>query len=363
MTETDEARTEVPARAEDARTPAVDQADAPSPADETGTGAATQADDGDLGAPTEAAAPVDAAHVEAGPETDAEANEAHGEVGAENGPARTDDPRPAGAAGADRLAGLRAERDFLLRSIADLEAEHDAGELADERYHQLLDGYTVQAATVLRAIDHLRADDGGVEPVAPRRPRRVLAIVAVTLAVGVASGGLLVRSLGDRQPGQTITGNAQSTEPMAGMDMAPDLEALAATARDRPQDARAQYAYAQALLKAQRVVDALVAFDAAARLDPADPAPQAYAGWIVFLGGLPDAALKRLDAAVATDPSYPDARFFRGMTLLRGRNDTAAALVELREYVRLATPGPDRDEVQALVTELEQPTSTTSAAP
>jgi len=174
------------------------------------------------------------------------------------------------------------------------------------------------------------------------------------LAVG---GVLLVRAAGDRQPGQTITGNAQSA--------ADDLDALARAARQRPDDADAQLAYATALMEDRQLVDALRAFDTAARLDPTNPGPKAYGGWIVFLAGLPDEALTRLDAAVAADPAFPDARFFRGMVLLRGRQDETAALAEFREYLRLAPNGPERQQVQALVDELAAaaPTTSTTSTP
>lgn len=260
---------------------------------------------------------------------------------------------PTGGA-ARTLNALLAERDLLLRSIRDLRAEHAAGELSDERYRMLLDSYTVQAATVLRAIDRVQITDQMDDRPGRRRP--VLAAVGIVGALMIVGGALLVRSLGDRSPGQTITGNAQS--------VAPDLAVLQRSADGRPNDASAQLDYAHALLRAGRTVDALKVFDAAARLDPRNPEPRAYGGWIVFLAGLPDEALSRLDAAVAIDPSYPDARFFRGM-VLRGRGDTPGALLELREFVRLAPPGAERDQVRGLITQMEGPssTSTTSAAP
>ena len=222
---------------------------------------------------------------------------------------------------------LDAERDFLLRSIADLDAERDAGELSPVRYQELHDYYTVQAATVLRAIDRLNTSrlntsqpDATSPPRAAGRSRRLLLIVTVTAVLLLSGAGLLARSLTDRQPGGTITGNAQSATP--------DLTALAQAVQDRPDDARAQLDYASALLQANRPVDALRAFDTAARLDPADPAPKAYAGWILFLAGLTDQALPRLDTVVTADPAYPDAHFFRGMVLLRGREDRAGSLTE-----------------------------------
>ena len=247
---------------------------------------------------------------------------------------------------------LGQERDFLLRSLADLESERRAGELSTGRFQELHDRYTVEAATVLRALERLAVDTAIETPPPPsRRMLRRFGGVAIVVAVVSAGGVFLVRAVGERQPGQTITGNAQS------IVAADDLDGLARAAKDRPTDPAAHLAYASALLEAGKLVDALRAFDTAARLDPADPMPKAYGGWIVALAGLTDEALSRLDAAVATDPSYPDARFFRGMTLLRGRNDRAAASVELREYLRLAPNGPERDQVQAILDELEAETA------
>lgn len=259
-------------------------------------------------------------------------------------------------AGTDRTLGaLAAERDFLLRSLADLEAEHAAGELTEDHFRHLHDQYTVQAATVLRAIERVGTPTGAPVVRRPRRRRRVLAGAALVLALAGAGGTLLARSLADRQDGETITGNAQST---------PDnLAVLARAARQRPDDFDAQMTYAAALMEDGQAVEALRTFDAASRLDPTSAAPKAYGGWIVFLAGLTDDALPRLDAAIATDPSYPDAHFFRGMVLLRGRGDTAGALVELRRFLDLAAPGPERDQVQAVVDQLESDPSTTTTSP
>lgn len=271
---------------------------------------------------------------------------------------------------ASAAASLRAQRDFLLRSIADLDAERATGELPQARYSELHNDYTVQAATVLRALDRLESDAAdtdtdtdtdaaeagtgvaaaGVRFTEARLPWKLRPLVlgmAAAVVIVAAGAGLLVRNSQDRVPGSTITGNAQSR---------PDeLQELEIAARTRPDDADAQFEYGQALLEARRTVDALKSFDAAARLDPSDPAAKAYGGMVVYLAGLIDEAMQRLDAAVAADPSYPDGRFFRGLVRLRGRNDATGALEDLTEFLRLVPPGPERDQVQVLVDSLQQP--------
>ena len=57
----------------------------------------------------------------------------------------------------DRLAELEEERRFLLRSLDDLEREHDAGDVDEHDFAALRDGYVARAAAVLREIDEGKA--------------------------------------------------------------------------------------------------------------------------------------------------------------------------------------------------------------
>ena len=88
-------------------------------------------------------------------------------------------------------------REFLLRSLADLEREREAGDLAEADYETLKAEYE----------GRLR----GVEPPPRPPPRRGLlaASVAFVLVVAVAAGVLVAQSTGRRAVGGTITGNVQ----------------------------------------------------------------------------------------------------------------------------------------------------------
>ena len=77
-------------------------------------------------------------------------------------------PVPAGAAPTsrrrldpDRLVAMEEERDFLLRSLDDLDAEHRAGDLDDHDYDELRDDYTVRAAT--KHLERYRELRGAVD--------------------------------------------------------------------------------------------------------------------------------------------------------------------------------------------------------
>ncbi len=262
----------------------------------------------------------------------------------------------------DELAALETERDFLLRSLDDLEAERAAGNLEDDRYRSLKDDYTARAAAVLRSLEE--GFDARPAPTAVSWRRRLW----VGLGIGAFAGAaavLLAGALGPRLPGTSVTGNAQSDR----------RQALQEQVSRHPDSAGAHLAYARFLLEAGEAADAVKEFDRAARLDPANAEARAYAGWLVFLaarsqsGGpqaaqppsgdvndsgavvneLTAAALKRLDQAVAADPDYPDAHFFRGMVLLRGTNDPAGAAGEFERYLALAPEGPQSDQVRQLL--------------
>jgi hypothetical protein len=50
------------------------------------------------------------------------------------------------------LDALQEERDFLIRSLKDLDAERDAGDIDEIDYRSLKDDYTARTAAVLRTI-------------------------------------------------------------------------------------------------------------------------------------------------------------------------------------------------------------------
>jgi hypothetical protein len=213
---------------------------------------------------------------------------------------------------------LESEREFLLRSLDDLEAEREAGNIDDETYRSLHDDYTARAATVIRSLQ-----DGVAlvlpEPPPSSRRMKIVTVVALVAFTAFAAYGLS-RALGTRDEGQTITGNAQSDDP--GNDIG--LTELRRAAADRPDDYDARIAYARALLGSD-LAEALKQFDAASKIDSTKPEPYTYIGWIDALAarqlqpgadrdGLVSRALASFDAALARDPNYYDAYVYRALT-------------------------------------------------
>ena len=231
-------------------------------------------------------------------------------------------------------AELEEERDFLLRSLEDLDRERAEGEIEEADYQALKDDYTARAAAALRAIEATGtvplpgAGEGHRRP--SRGPRRSLRVVAVVVGVAMlagSAGALVARSAGERLPGDPATGDIAATGPST------------AAARD--------LARARQLTAEGKTLEAIKVYDGVLAAQPDHPEALAYRGWLVRLAGrqagnpaLMGKGLQYLDRAVAADPSYPDAHLFRGLMLYQDKGDPAAAVVELRLFLS-SNPPPE----------------------
>lgn len=199
----------------------------------------------------------------------------------------------------DALAALEAERDFLLKSLQDLDLEHEAGDLDDDDHAALTDDYTRRAAEVLRAIE---AREAALRS-APRRSWRQAAFWVVGLVlVGAVAGVLVARSSGTRVPGGVITGVDIST-------------------------VREKLAIAQASLgDPGRWDDAIALYDEVLDEQPANAEALTYKGWLLYRTGDADNGMALIADAVAANPEYPDARVLLAIALRdAGRFDEASA--------------------------------------
>ena len=255
------------------------------------------------------------------------------------------------------------ELQFLLRSLEDLDAEHAAGGLSTQRYHQLRADYTARAADLARATqrhrpgtsaaptgaDHApargRAPRRRARPVRPvpgnHRRRRLIAVVAALALAGLGTTGTLGLLGGPGTSGTAASGTGAAA---ASLDAA--VGALRRTVADNPRDAGAHDALANALARTGDLPGALQEFDAAVSVDPKDAVALAYSGWIALLAGSTDKALDRLARAEATAPAYPDAHAFRGIALLRSGGNAAEARAELERYLQLAPDGGMTQQVR-----------------
>jgi tetratricopeptide (TPR) repeat protein len=203
----------------------------------------------------------------------------------------------------DERAALEEERDFLLRSLDDLERERAAGDVDDHDYRTLRDDYTSRAAAVLRALDAGTAAPPPEEPRAPRS-RRIAAVAGVVLLAVVA--GLLVAQASGRRGGGGLTG----------------LDVTAASSR------------LPACLRTERdgdVEGALGCYDEVLEAVPANVEALTFRGWLRVREGDLDAGLEDLDAAVQLAPRGTAAYIFRASGRARS-GDAPGAVADLAAF-------------------------------
>jgi tetratricopeptide (TPR) repeat protein len=239
----------------------------------------------------------------------------------------------------DELAALEEQRDFLLRSLDDLEQEHDAGDVDEHDYAALRDDYTARAARVLRAIEAHQARVAAPQSSGSRW--RNLATVAGVVLFALAAGFLVAQAAGRRQSGDSLTGNIrESTRQQvddavgvaAGGDYAGAIDELDGVLADHPDNVEAM----------------------------------TYKGWFQYRSG--DAEfMATLTDAVEADPDYPATHAFLAV-ILRDLGRPDYALRELERLDDLNPPPEILQLVSGLREELTQagaqaPTSTTTTTP
>jgi tetratricopeptide (TPR) repeat protein len=245
----------------------------------------------------------------------------------------------------EKIRELQERKDFLLRSIDDLEREHEAGDLTDADYNLLHRDYSRRAADVLKELDGVDAPTAQAEPpteleLAIARKARLLRVFAWAgiAAFAVFSGVAVAKIAGLRTGKDSLTGTVRS----AGANTtSAKVEQLIRTGRDK---------------MATDPVTAIRSFDEAVALDPTQVEALTYGGWLLRLVSrsassdserteLLNGALERLDRAINADPGYADARAFRGIIRFRDLSNPKAALEDFAILDTVTVP----DEVAGLV--------------
>jgi cytochrome c-type biogenesis protein CcmI len=104
------------------------------------------------------------------------------------------------------VSGRAAERAFLERSLADLDAELAAGDLDPDDHRRLRADYRRRLA----ALDAPRAKRPATAP--PARGARPVPAIALIVLLAVVSGVLLAQAVGRRGAGDSVTGIDLSPE-------------------------------------------------------------------------------------------------------------------------------------------------------
>ncbi len=259
---------------------------------------------------------------------------------------------------AEQVEELEAERDFLLKSLDDLDPELVAGNIDPDTYRTLHDDYTARAAAVITALEDGRA------PTLPDGPKVSPVMRFVTIGgivvFAVLAAFLLAKSVGQRHPGQQITGDAQAsgaTGANGAGTAARELAAAQAAAAKAPKSYDARIRLARAELGAGQLDQAIRDFVAASQLDPKQGEPLAYAGWISATAAnqvtdaaakttLLDAAGRTIDRAITVDPTYADAYIFKGLLLSQIEGKPCEGVAPMQKFLVLA---PEAHPMRSMV--------------
>lgn len=203
----------------------------------------------------------------------------------------------------DGLATLEEERDFLLRSLADLDREFAAGDIDEADHHALTADYTTRAAEVLRAIDDGRAAIDDARP--PTSLRRRLVAVGGVAAVAVLAGVLVAQSSGSR-----------GSSGLTGLDVA------AASSRTDDCLAFEQGGESDEALDCySEILDSL----------PGNVPALTFRGWLQVREFDVADGIDDLDAAIQLDPDATSPYVFRASARSRA-DDAAGAVADLSSF-------------------------------
>lgn len=211
----------------------------------------------------------------------------------------------------DELARLEEERDFLLRSIDDLDREHEAGDVDDADYEELRRGYVARAADAIRAVES-GTDTLSEQQAAGRVGRGRMAMWGVVVvAFAAIAGVLLANALGSRSSGGTVTGQG----------------AVPGSESDRCRT-----------LSFQKPTEGIACYDKLLADRPDDVDALTYQGWAKVRSGDVAGGSKLFDRVVELQPDFPDVHVFRA-SVAKNAGDFATAQAELDRLYAL-NPSP-----------------------
>ena len=254
---------------------------------------------------------------------------------------------------------LEAERDFLLRSLDDLDREHVSGELTDQEYETLRNDYTRRVAAVVRFLDETEPRKFGIAI-----SGRFWRWLAVILSVGVLSGFAVAQFSGLRAPGETISGEIDRS-PRSRLANAQrlffteDLEAARLAVeeilRDAPALEGALVLSAQLHERAGDPLPAIRQLDQVLKQRPRHVDALTLRGWILVRindRALQEEGIRNLDSAVLQQPDSFDPYVFRGFVARELEGDLDLAIQMYESALDRDLPPEMRTQLKATVEEM-----------
>lgn len=264
----------------------------------------------------------------------------------------------------DAREQLLERKRVVLRSLRELEFEHQAGHISASDFADVRARCEAEAAVILTELDGLGPDPTEAAPVAEpraarhatgwRHPVGVAASAVALVAFGVALGiGVVRYTTPDPSAGPGMAASppfATAADPggrtpgaKGGGPPAPGGRAVT------PEMMQGMLQAARTSLFAGRYDEAIAAYQAVLKRDPDNVDALAHFGLIVGMGGHVDQALQTIDRALARDPNYAPALLYRGQILYEAKKDTAAAVRVWEKLLAVLPPGEDRERVTKMI--------------
>ncbi|HUF94014.1 MAG TPA: tetratricopeptide repeat protein [Candidatus Limnocylindria bacterium] len=263
---------------------------------------------------------------------------------------------------ADGREQLLERKRAALRTLRELQFEHDSGHVSDADYADLRARYEGETAAILTDLDQLGPVPAPAPAAAPvaaaagsrrgwRHPLAIGASAVALVVFGVTLGVGIVRYT---EPDPMAGVPPVGSRPLASLaPAAPDGDAPSAANAPRgpvtPEMLAGMLGAARASLFDGRYSEAIAAYQAVLKREPKNVDAITHLGLIVAIGGHADSALETFERALAIDPDYPPALLYRGQVLLETRKDTAGAIRSWEHFLKVTPPGEDHDRVARMI--------------
>ena len=209
------------------------------------------------------------------------------------------------------------QKEFLLKSLQELDQELESGNLSSDDHDMLVRRYTRELAGIAESEE---TASSGQQPKKGYRTKALLWSLGVVL-LGVVAGITVSQTSGDRSEGESITGSIRKS-------------------------VNTQISEAQMLLgNRDRWGEAIEIFDQVLEVQPSNVEAMTYRSWLNYQSGADaDIQIAAWEEVLVLEPSYPDALVFISIALSNeGRYSQAATyLDELRS-------SPVREDILGIV--------------
>ncbi len=204
------------------------------------------------------------------------------------------------------------------------------------------------------------------------KPGQTYAMALVCLVIGLAIGYFLRGSAAPTPPATAIAAATQpSGDPHAGMGQRPmptlddmkkmadkQAEPLLTTLQADPKNAALLNKTALTYKAAHQFKEAITYFQKALDIDPKNVAIRDDMASCMYFSGDVDGALDQLNKSLTYDPKFPGTLMNIGIIRWQGKNDAKGAIASWQTLLKLNPNFPQKEMIEHLITQAEQPQTT-----